>query len=98
MQLKNLLTNSKEKKLERYRKELDKKRVPVVVMHAAKGKEVVMTKDSCDTLLQVWCYHSPVSSVVTIISFIVYVLFTLSNLRCVYMATCADDGGAEVSR
>jgi hypothetical protein len=52
VQLKNLVTNSKDKKLERYRAGLEKQGVSVVVRHVVRGKQVVMTKDSCDSLLQ----------------------------------------------
>ena len=53
VQLKNFVTNSKDKKLERYRDGLERKGIPLVVKHIVKGKLVVMTKDSCDVLLQV---------------------------------------------
>lgn len=53
VQLKHLLTNSKDKKLERYRDGLERKGVDVVLKHQVKGKMVVMSKDSCDILLQV---------------------------------------------
>lgn len=53
VQLKQLVTNSKDKKLDRYREGLERRGVDVVVRHVVKGKHVVMTKDGCDALLQV---------------------------------------------
>jgi hypothetical protein len=58
VQLKNLITNSKDKKLDRYRDGLEKNLIPVNVKHMVKEKMVVMSKDSCDVLLQVFISQS----------------------------------------
>ena len=59
VQLKSLMTNSKEKKLERHRAALTRSGDLASVKHIVKGKHVVMTKDSCDILLQVHCLVAP---------------------------------------
>ena len=53
VQLKGLVTNSKDKKIERHRAALEKCGGAMTLKHMSKGKLTVMTKDSCDTLLQV---------------------------------------------